>query len=194
MLSQFYCPKITCFTYCSHLVLNSSGAYCNPTKDVSGHVHKYVQMSPFRSHAPTKSCIRYNSSISISSGSCWAHLWVHSLVLILFQRWTLRYRGPYIHVGDRLTKLLYSTNPVACVLSTRCMWYSCDPECRFHVIALICREISGRPTGVYWSVQHSPLLSAAQDARKHLCETQRGMEVCSTSSEEGAWTMAFDYL
>ena len=89
MLSQIYCPKITCFTYCSHLVLNSSGAYCNPTKDVSGHVRKYVQMSPFRSHAPTKSCIRYNSSISISSGSCWAHLWVHSLVLILFQRWTL---------------------------------------------------------------------------------------------------------
>ena len=27
----------------------------------------------------------------------------------------LCYRGPYIHVGDRLTKLLYSTNPVACV-------------------------------------------------------------------------------
>ena len=26
----------------------------------------------------------------------------------------LHYRGPYIHVGDRLTKLLYSTNPDAC--------------------------------------------------------------------------------
>ena len=34
----------------------------------------------------------------------------------------LRYRGPYIHVGDRLTKLLYSTNPVACVY----LHYACD--------------------------------------------------------------------
>ena len=27
----------------------------------------------------------------------------------------LCYRSPYIHVGDCLTKLLYSTNSVACV-------------------------------------------------------------------------------
>ena len=30
------------------------------------------------------------------------------------------------------------------------------------------REIPGCPTGAYRSVQHSPLLSAAQDARKHI--------------------------
>ena len=34
----------------------------------------------------------------------------------------LRYRGPYIHVGDRLTKLLYSTNPVTCVY----LYDTCD--------------------------------------------------------------------
>ena len=33
----------------------------------------------------------------------------------------LRYRGPYIHVGDRLTNQLYSTNPDACDKRTLCM-------------------------------------------------------------------------
>ena len=33
----------------------------------------------------------------------------------------LRYRGPYIHVGDRLTNQLYSTNPDACDNRTLCM-------------------------------------------------------------------------
>ena len=32
-----------------------------------------------------------------------------------------RYRGPYIHVGDRLTNQLYSTNPDACDKRTLCM-------------------------------------------------------------------------
>ena len=70
MLSQVYCPKITCFTYCSYLVLNTSGTYCRSTKDVSSNVCKYIQISPFCSHALTKSCLNYNSSISISSSSC----------------------------------------------------------------------------------------------------------------------------
>ena len=34
----------------------------------------------------------------------------------------LRYRGPYIHVGDRLTNQLYSTNPDACDN----IHYACD--------------------------------------------------------------------
>ena len=33
----------------------------------------------------------------------------------------LCYRGPYIHVGDRLTNQLYSTNPDACDKRTLCM-------------------------------------------------------------------------
>ena len=33
----------------------------------------------------------------------------------------LRYRGPYIHVGDHLTNQLYSTNPDACDNRTLCM-------------------------------------------------------------------------
>ena len=33
----------------------------------------------------------------------------------------LRYRGPYIHEGDRLTNQLYSTNPDACDNHTLCM-------------------------------------------------------------------------
>ena len=88
MLSQVYCPKITWFTYCSYVVLNSSETYCKSTKDVSNNGHKYIQISPFCSHTLTKSCLNYNSSISISSGSWWAHLWVCSLVLILYHLWT----------------------------------------------------------------------------------------------------------
>ena len=52
----------------------------------------------------------------------------------------VHYRGPYIHVGDQLTKLLYSTNPNVCDK----VHYACDTPDTQSAGMCDCTDLPGR--------------------------------------------------